>query len=481
MADLQEYHKRRNRSSTPEPFPDKNASTPHGNDDTFVIHEHHATSLHWDVRFERNGVLVSWAVPKGLPPDPGNVRLAVHTEDHPLEYASFSGEIPKGQYGAGTVTIWDAGTYETVKWSESKVEVVLAGRRVQGKYVFIRSNKNWLVLRAGASQNPDWQPMPTAPAPMLATPGPLPSGADDGWAYEFKWDGVRALAQVEGGRVTFRSRLGNELTSSFPELRALGEQLGSTQALLDGEIVSIVDGRPRFSAVASRLHVGSSSAARRLARTNPVTYLLFDLLHLDGASCLDLPYRQRRGLLAGLELDGEHWRAPPYYEGNGEAVWRASQEQGLEGVVAKRLDSHYRLGQRSPEWRKIPAIHTLEVVIGGWHSGRGRRSERLGALLVGLPTSDGLRYIGRIGTGFSDNALTTLTPQLKRLGRARSPFSTHVPRESSRDAQWVRPTLVGEVTFRGWTDDQLLRHASWRGLRLDKTVDSLREEREHDE
>ncbi len=469
MGDLQEYRRRRDAGRTPEPVP-KKGPLPHGNDDVFVIQEHHARRLHWDVRLEHKGVLVSWAVPKGLPVDDDSVRLAVPTEDHPLEYASFSGEIPKGEYGGGLVKIWDRGRYDVKLWTPDKIEVTLHGTQVRGAYIFFRGNKNknWMVRRISPPQRADWQPIPEL-SPMLAVADELPvdeSGRE--WAYEFKWDGVRAVARIEGGHVTFHSRAGNELTSSFPELSRMGESLGSTSALLDGEIVSFKDARPNFGELQRRLHVGSSAQARRLAASAPVTYVVFDVLHVDGRSCLELSYAERRKMLASLPMESDRLRIPRYYLSDGAAIVQASRDQGLEGVMAKRLASKYRPGQRSRDWIKVSNLRTQEVVIVGWQEGHGRRSGRVGSLLLGAPTSEGLRYIGKVGTGFTEVALEQLTTQLRRLSRVTPAVATAVPRDVARVAHWVRPTLVGEVVFRGWTKDGILRHSAWRGLRIDK-------------
>ncbi|SHF67338.1 non-homologous end-joining DNA ligase [Streptoalloteichus hindustanus] len=474
MGDLSEYRRRRDPRRTPEPVPAEPVRP--GRDELFVIQEHHARRLHWDVRLERGGVLVSWAVPKGLPPDPEAVRLAVRTEDHPLEYADFEGTIPAGEYGAGRMLIWDRGRYETVKWGRDEVSVVLHGDRVRGRYVFLRRTRGggereeWLVRRADPPQEPDWEPLPASVAPMLATAGGLPPAEQDPqWAYEFKWDGARALVRVEGGRVTITSRLGNDVTRSYPELRALGESLGATQVVLDGEIVAFAGGRPSFSALQRRMHVTGEAQARRLATAQPVTYLVFDLLHLDGRSCLELPYSQRRRLLEGLELAGPRWQTPPSFPGQGAAVLRASREQGLEGVVAKRLSSRYQPGRRSPDWIKIAHVRTQEVVVGGWRPGQGRRAETVGALLCGVPVAEGLRFVGSVGTGFTDADLARLAGLLARRARASSPFAEPLPAELRRQARWVCPTLVGEVVFREWTRDGRMRAPSWRGLRPDKS------------
>jgi bifunctional non-homologous end joining protein LigD len=470
MGDLGEYRRKRDPKRTPEPVPE--GALPTGADDTFVIQEHHARRLHWDVRLERGGVLVSWAVPKGLPEVPGDIRLAVHTEDHPMEYATFSGEIPKGEYGGGKMFIWDRGRYETIKWSQREVQVVFDGERVKGRYTFFRSGadeKNWMVRRSDPPQRTDWEPLPEAYEPMLATPGALPPASEDElWAYEFKWDGVRALARVEGGRLRLHARKGNEITARYPELRLLGEELGSTQVWLDGEIVALVDGRPTFYALQHRIHAEGERAIRRAAAETPITYLIFDVLHLDGRSCLDLPYSQRRELLEGLELAGPNWHTSPSYPGEGRAVAEAAREQRLEGVIAKRLTSRYMPGRRTTDWVKIAEIRPLEVIVGGWRPGEGKREDTLGSLMVGVPTSAGLRYVGQVGTGFTEEVLQALIKRLRAVERKTPPFVNEVPRERAKGAHWVEPALVGEVEFLNWTSDGRLRAPRWRGLRSDK-------------
>ena len=476
MGDLGEYRRKRDPGRTPEPVPADDA-LPTGNDDTFVIQEHHARRLHWDVRLERGGVLVSWAVPKGLPTVPGDIRLAVHTEDHPMEYATFSGEIPKGEYGGGRMFIWDRGRYETLKWSEREVQVVFAGERVQGRYTFFRSGrdgKDWMVRRSDPPQRTDWEPLPEVLEPMLAVPGELPPPAQDGnWGYEFKWDGVRALARVEGGRIRLHARKGTDITARYPELRALGEELGSTEVWLDGEIVALHDGRPSFAALQQRMHMEGERLVRRLAAEVPVTYLVFDVLHLDGRSCLELPYSRRRELLEGLGLTGPYWHTSPSYTGDGAAVVDAAKEQRLEGVIAKRLASRYLAGRRSSDWVKITESRPMEVVVGGWRPGEGRRVDTLGSLMIGVPASDGLRYVGQVGTGFTDEVLHMLITKLRALEQPNSPFANEVPRERAKGAHWVRPELVGEVVFLEWTPDGRLRAPSWRGLRPDKDPGDL--------
>ena len=335
-----------------------------------------------------------------------------------------------------------------------------------------------------------WPPLP-ALTPMLALAGELPSPAEDAqWAYETKWDGCRTLAFVDGGRVRLRSRNDLEVTVSYPELDGLGARLGNRQAILDGEVVAFgADGRPSFARLQKRMHVGRASEALRLSASDPVRYLVFDVLHLDGSATLGLPYQQRRELLDSLQLDDGSWQCPPYFAGNGAVLLQASRELGLEGVVAKRLASTYRPGRRSPDWRKIKNIRVQEVVVLGWQPGNGRRAGTIGSVLVGVPgggsatvatssaASDaaaGLRYAGKVGTGFTDAALTALHRQLRPLARPTPALAAPPPRAETLHAQWVEPRLVAEVGFGEWTPDGRLRHPVWRGLRPDKAVADVR-------
>ncbi len=489
---LDEYRQRRDPSVTPEPVPQKSGRRSRGRTvrpKTFVIQEHHARALHWDFRLERDGVLVSWAIPKGLPLDKKTNHLAVHTEDHPLEYASFAGTIPAGEYGGGTVSIWDRGTYDELKWSDREVMVVLHGRRVEGTYVLFATkdpgargdstgNRAWMVHRMDDAPA-GYAVLPRDLRPMLATLGTLPED-DESWAYEFKWDGIRAISYVDGGRIHVASRNGNDLTASFPELRAVGEQLGSHQVVLDGEIVALDHaGRPSFQLLQPRIHASGSDKVKRLSAEQPIVYMVFDVLYIDGALLLDLPYVERRHRLEGLGLvtrETQNCVLSPRFTGPGSDVLQASRAQGLEGVVAKRLDSPYLPGRRSPSWRKIKNILTQEVVVGGWTPGQGNRQGTLGSLLLGVPSGDGLRYVGQVGTGFSEDTLNDLMGRLAPLRADYSPFVTEVPPRYKNTATWVEPALVGEVNFSEWTKEGRLRQPSWRGLRVDKAPDEVHRE-----
>jgi bifunctional non-homologous end joining protein LigD len=471
---LAAYRSKRDRRRTPEPVPPA-SPLPHGEDNTFVIQEHHARRLHWDLRLERDGVLVSWAIPRGLPKDPKKNHLAVHTEDHPLEYATFSGTIPKGEYGGGEMFIWDRGTYETEKWRKDEVMIVLHGERAQGRYVLFRTDgDNWMIHRMDPPA-PDWTALPELVRPMMATLGTLPrESADDRYAYEMKWDGVRAVVYISGGHVRALSRNDRDVTATYPELRGLAEALGSHDCVLDGELVAFgPDGRVSFGALQPRMHVTGASVIRRLMTQIPVTYLLFDVLHLDGKSTLELPYTERRALLESLELAGPRWQTPPYFAGGGDAALATSKAQGLEGVVAKLQASPYRSGRRSPEWIKVKNLNTQEVVVGGWRPGKGRRADTIGSLLLGIPSDGRLTYVGHVGTGFTEAMLTDLTARLRRLERKTCPFDPPPPRAHAKDAHWVAPKLVGEVQYGEWTRDGIMRHPSWRGLRPDKSPDEV--------
>ncbi len=460
---LDEYHAKRDFATTPEPS-GRDAEA-HDAGHRFVIQEHHARSLHWDLRLEHDGTLASWAVPKGVPQDPKENHLAVRTEDHPLEYLDFHGEIPRGRYGAGSMTVWDHGTFEAREWSDRKVVVTLRGTRVHGTYaLFATHDRNWMIHRMDQPDDPARERAPSDLRPMLATPArEVPP--DDGWAFEMKWDGVRALVLVQGGRPRATSRLGNDITAGYPELRALGEALGSTEVLLDGELVAIDDeGRPSFQRLQQRMHSREPAVLRRLAAQIPVVYMIFDVVWLDGTLLTARPYVERREQLEALRLAGPTWQTPPVGR-DGAAAIAASARLGFEGVVAKRLDSHYEAGHRSPAWRKVKHELRQELVIGGWEPGNGAREGRIGALLLGYWNEAGeLVYAGKVGTGFTGATLDDLQARLGPLEQPESPF---LPGGVPRRARFVQPTLVAEVRFTEWTDAGRIRQSSYLGLRDD--------------
>lgn len=464
MDRLREYRDKRDPARTPEPVPDP-AEQAEGSQagGTFVIQEHHARRLHWDFRLERDGVLVSWALPKGVPDDPAVNHLAVHTEDHPLEYGHFQGTIPRGEYGAGAVTIWDHGSYETQKWSPREVKVLLHGQRVEGGYVLFQTNGNqWMIHR-------ERQPLPAALRPMLAVSGSAMPRDAQNWALEMKWDGVRALAFIESGRVRLMSRTERDITVAYPELAGLGHATSHKQLLLDGEVVVFgADGWPEFEALQPRMHVTSAAQAAQLAGPTPVTYLVFDLLQLDGRPLLELGYRERRALLDGLGLSGPFWQTPPWFPGEDfAAVQGVSVAQRMEGVLAKRLDSAYVPGVRTDYWRKIKNVRRQEVIVAGYKPGQGNRTGQVGSLLIGVHDAGRLIYAGHVGTGFSVETLRMLGDKLSPLRRRDSPFDEPVPPEHARSAVWVEPKLVIDVTFDRWTKAGRMRAPVYKGLRDD--------------
>ncbi len=478
---LQRFRAKRDFTATPEPQ-GASATAAHDGGARFVIHEHSARRLHWDLRLERDGVLASWALPRGLPAEPKVNYIAPHTEDHPLEYLDFEGEIPAGSYGAGTMRIWDHGTYDCLKWEPRKVEVALHGRRVDARYALFaigtdETSKDWMIHRMDPAADPDREPMPDRIVPMLARAGALPAD-DGGWAYEVKWDGVRAIAYSEPGRLRFESRNLNDITHSYPELARLGRALSSHAAILDGEIVAFDEnGRPSFGTLAPRMHVTSATRARRLAESTPVTYVIFDLLWLDGHSLMGRPHEERRAALEELALSGDRWQTPPALAGSGRDVLAASAAAHLEGVIAKRRDSAYEPGRRSGAWVKVKNLNRQEFVIGGWVGGEGRRRNRIGAILVGVnDDAGGLRYAGRVGTGFSERMLDELARKLAPLAREESPF-TAVGTQPPVGAHFSEPRLVAEVEFLEWTRDGQLRAPSFQGLRDDKPASEVVRER----
>jgi bifunctional non-homologous end joining protein LigD len=309
------------------------------------------------------------------------------------------------------------------------------------------------------------EPMPEHVVPMMAKLAPLPA-RDAGWAFEIKWDGVRAIAYSEPGRLRFESRNLNDISAQYPEVRGLNRALGSRSATLDGELVAFdPDGRPSFERLQQRMHLTGESEIRRRARDHPVVYVIFDLLYLDGHSLMALPYSDRRARLEALGLDGPAWQTPSVGAGGGAALLEASAERGLEGIVAKRLDSPYEPGKRSGAWLKVKNTRRQELVIGGWLPGEGRRRGEIGALLMGYYENGEFRYAGKVGTGFGQRELAMLADRLSPLARDDSPFAGRQPQKGARFAE---PELVAEIEFGEWTKERMLRHPSYKGLRDDK-------------
>ncbi|MGC3993102.1 MAG: ATP-dependent DNA ligase [Propionicimonas sp.] len=515
---LATYRGMRDATKTPEPVPSD--APQHTDGRSFVIQEHHARRLHYDFRLERDGVLVSWAVPKGPPTDPKQNHLAVPTEDHPLAYGSFEGTIPKGEYGGGTVTIWDAGTYELEKWRDAEVIVVLHGRPDGGlggspaRFALIRTGKDWLMHRMALPEDqlPSTAPEERAPStvpeeraqrasrraaepstvpeepaqrasrrapattpealtPMLATLAtPASLGDEDDWAFEMKWDGVRAIVRLDHGSASLTSRSGRDETARYPDLIPDLAALPCDDAVLDGEIV-VLDprGAPDFGLLQPRINLTKATDIAALAASAPAQLMLFDLLALNGQDLTAQPYEVRRELLASLEPTQAAGRVhvPPEFHGDLASALDASLSFHLEGVVAKRRGSPYEPGRRARTWLKIKHTRAQSVVVGGWRPGQGNRAGSLGSLLVAVPDGDRLVYVGRVGSGFTDAGLKAAQELLAPLATDR-PGIDGVPAEDARDARWVEPVLVGEVTYAERTGPGRLRAPVWRGWRPDQ-------------
>src|SRR5215210_3376237 len=469
MATLREYRKKRDPKATPEPF----GSKERGDDPIFVVQRHDARRLHYDFRLERNGALASWAVPKGIPLEPGQQRLAVHVEDHPIEYATFEGEIPKGQYGAGLVEIWDKGTYELVdEKKDGGLTVRLHGERLEGTYAVVPARldgdpKNWLLIRKREDGAAPAATRRRSYSPMLATLAKdVPSGS--GWEFEVKWDGYRAIVDVKTGEATLSSRRGNDLTARFGSVaKAIERAIKTPDCVLDGEVCALdEEGRATFSA----MQQGKSGTR--------YVFVAFDVLEVEGESLVERPLTERRQRLQAL-LDRRN-RTVQLSESfdDGRALYKAAQEQGFEGIMAKRVESRYLPGKRTRDWLKIKTHGRQEFVVVGYTRGQGRRSGRLGSLILGYWRGGGLVYAGNVGTGFTDDEIDRLLAKLRPLERSKPPFSP-VPKmpKVRRDAiVWVEPKLVAEIEFVEWTHDGRLRAPSYQGLREDKAAEDVRRE-----
>lgn len=507
---LGKYRSMRDPQKTPEPF-----TGAEGSGDSFVIQEHHASRLHFDLRLEHDGVLVSWALPKGVPDTGGKNHLAVQTEDHPLDYLTFHGTIPKGEYGAGEMTIWDTGTYELHKWINGReVIVTLTGSEGGGlggtrKFALIHTGRGqgrdsegqWLIhlmdkehpgSRHRSVPVPDDGPeeaeepeaeaeeptqVPPSPAPsaapeafrpMMATSGTTADLQGSNWQFELKWDGVRALLVADEETVRIFSRNGNDVSKTYPEFT--DRDCWPPQPFVaDGEIIAVgPSGRPDFGLLQGRMKLTRPGDVAKARRAIPVRLMLFDLLYDGGTDLRTLPLAKRRQRLKQFFSPSDcPVDLSAVLEDRVEHILESAQELGLEGVMAKRTDSRYVSGQRTRTWIKLKLDQTQEVVVGGWRPGKGARQDSVGSLLVGIPDGRTLRYVGRVGSGFSFRELTELRQTVDRLARKTSPFQD-VPREDSADAHWVTPQLVGEVTYSEWTGTGRLRHPVWRGWRLDK-------------
>lgn len=457
---LKSYKGKRNFGKTPEPT----GEILPGDGNAFVVHRHHATNIHYDLRLEQDGVLRSWAVPKGLPPYAGLKRLAVQTEDHPLEYLNFEGTIPKGQYGGGDMWIYAQGRYEITKLKkDGGFYFKLNSKAITGEYRMYKiKEKEWLMERVDEAQI-DWLHDPVDF--MLATlAGEVPSGDD--YFFEVKWDGIRAMITFDEGVIKIRSRNQRDITENFPELTIPDKSVRAVSGTFDAEIVCLDKaGKPDFRKVINRLMASGKSTIDKLSKSNPVYCYLFDCLFLDGRSIVHEPLHRRRIWLKDVIRKETPYRLSETIA-DGDALFKAAEAHGLEGIMAKDKNSRYVLGKRSDAWLKIKVRNTADCLIMGFTEGNGNREPYFGSLHIAEQTDKGLIYRGRVGTGFDDKLLKEISTLLKKLKPVKKPFKGKILEEKT--TTWVEPNFVAEIKYASLTRDKAFREPVFVRMRPDK-------------
>lgn len=458
---LESYSQKRSFDKTPEPIPQASLGAGHA----FVVHRHHATRLHYDLRLEMDGVLKSWAVPKGLPPRPGIMRLAVNVEDHPLEYVKFEGAIPKGEYGGGMMWKFARGRYQITKQKPEGFYFKLQSPELNGEYRIHRTKENqWLLERVDNPQI-DW--LTQKVDPMLAKPVGRPPKSDD-YLFEVKWDGIRALISLDEGKVRIRGRNGLDVTDQFPELILPEDAFRASCGVFDGEIVCLeADGRPNFRDVIYRMQQRSEGAIERAKAKHPAVCYLFDCLYLDGRSIVNEPLVRRREWLVDAVKDQSTYRVSDAVD-DGESFLEAVKAMNLEGVMAKLKTSNYVPGKRSDCWLKIKTHQSIECIVVGYTTGKGDREASFGALYLAQRESGTLKYMGKVGSGFDDSSLKEVDAELKKLNVIARPIKEK-PLDAGRSV-WVECKLVCEVQFTSLTSEGLLREPVFLRLRPDLGV-----------
>ena len=457
-AQLESYEKKRDFKKTPEP----EARVVEGGGNNFVVHRHHASHLHYDLRLEQDGVLKSWAVPKGLPPYPGVKRLAVQTEDHPMKYLTFDGIIPKGQYGAGEMWIYALGKYQITKDKKDGFYFRLNSKEATGEYrIYKIKEKEWLFERVDV---PQVNFLHDRIEPMLSdTTDKIPSSKDS--LFEIKWDGIRALIGVEDGQVRILSRNQNDITAQFPELHGVDKAFRVTNGLFDAEIVCLdKEGRPEFKKVINRLMTKGDSTIQKLSKSNPAYCYLFDCLYLDGRSLINDPLTKRKEWLKDTVRSDTPYRVSEFVE-DGESLFNAAREHGLEGIMAKKKEGKYLPGKRSDLWLKIKVRNTRECIIIGYNPGKGDRSVTFGGLHIAEKINDELVYRGKVGTGFDQAAIKEIYIQIKKLKEIKKPIKNKIMDEKT--SLWTDPKLFLEVSFASLTADKMFREPVFVRMRPD--------------
>jgi bifunctional non-homologous end joining protein LigD len=458
---LAEYARKRAFDKTPEPGPEVFA----GENNAFVVHRHHATRLHYDVRLEREGTLKCWAVPKGLPPRPGIKRMAVQTEDHPVKYLDFEGTIPKGEYGGGDMWIFARGRYEITKEKKDGFYFRMQSREWNDEYRMIHTkNKDWLCERLVPPQI-DWLRDPIEP--MLAQNRNDPFDSPD-YLYELKWDGIRAMVSLDEGNITIRSRAQRDITNLFPELQIPDQAFRAACGLFDVEIVCLnEEGKPVFEDVLHRLQHRNEASVARARANHPAVAYVFDCLYLDGRPIVNEPLARRRAwMVDSIKLPNPAYR-PNETIDDGIALFEAAAAHGLEGILAKERNSVYMPGKRSSHWFKIKTHHTADCVIIGYTKGKGEREARFGALHLGMYKGKQLVYVGKVGTGFNDRTAKTIVAELEKVKRVARPVKEKPVDDSV--SVWLEPQVVCEVQYSSRVSTGNLREPVFLRLRPDKS------------
>ncbi len=515
---LERYREKRHFDKTPEPAPE-DVSSDKGAPLRFCVQRHHASHLHYDLRLEVDGVLKSWAVPKGPTLDSAEKRLAMMVEDHPIEYGKFEGNIPKGNYGAGSVMLWDEGTYEVLddkppdqQLTRGDFKFRLSGKKLGGDFAIVRTKRGkgneWLLIKKkDAFAKPGWDPedharsvvsdrtqeeivqdfpakseksaapvhlskvpgavkgpMPRNLSPMLAQIGKGTPPAGKEWLCEVKWDGVRALCTIEDGKVHMVSRNANVMDKQYPELTILPHHLKASSAIVDGEIAALDQrGVPSFERLQQRINVAEASAIATLARNLPVVFFAFDLIYLDGYDLRGVPLIERKRLLKEVLDPNEVVRYSDHFEGHGPELFEAAKQQGIEGIIAKRAQSFYE-SRRTSDWVKYKVQSSDSFVLCGFTEGE---RDHFGALVLGIYESGKLKWAGNVGTGFDRKAMKAIYDKLAPLKTDRCPVEADKNLPKPGTVTWTRPDLVCEVRYSNWTDDGRLRAPVFAGLRAD--------------
>ena len=448
-AQLKAYQDKRDFSKTPEPT----GQTLVTDGSSFVVHRHHASRLHYDLRLEKEGTLISWAVPKGMPHKPGIKRLAVQTEPHPIEYLQFDGEIPKGQYGGGMMWIFARGKYEVTKEKKDGFYFHISSPQMDGEYrIHNIKDKEWLLERVDRDLI---NIMDDFLAPMLAENQRNIPNEDDAYLYEVKWDGIRAFIGIEEGEIIIRTRNNNIVTDQFPELKKISDSFRISNGIFDGEIVCLdQEGKPDFKKVVSRLHHNSPARIEQASKINPVFCYLFDCLYLDGRSIINEPIERRKDWLYDSVKKGGNYRISKHLD-DGQALFEAAKNMQLEGIIAKRRNSKYAIGKRNKDWVKIKFRQTADCYIIGFTQGKGDRIALFGALHIAEINNSEIIYRGKVGTGFDELKMKRILKKLNQVEVTNTPIPDKVP--DAAVTTWIHPELVCEIEYASITSNQTFR------------------------